>query len=275
MQSHQRSSIGNVTIETYLLRNYRKPGNFESFLYLSHVLQAEGVKMAMEGHRLAMPYTMGSLFWQINDCWPVASWSSTDYYVRWKALQYFSKKAYAEVLVVPRSEDGMLKVHVVSDRLSPFEATLSLRLLDFSGGVKWSREQTILVAANASHTYFEIQVVQLLKNQKATEVLLEAKLLEAGNPVSSNNFYFVTVREIDLPQPKITLSTREVADGYTLDLSTDILAKNVYLTMEEEGFFSDNYFDLLPGETKSIHLKTEASGEIPGKIRMVTVRDSY
>ncbi len=275
MQSHQRSSIGNVTIETYMLRNYRKPKDFESFLYMSHVLQAEGVKMAMEGHRLAMPYTMGSLFWQINDCWPVASWSSTDYYVRWKALQYFSKKAYAEVLVAPRSVDGMLEVHVVSDRLSPFEATLSLRLLDFSGEVKWKREQAIHVPANASHTHFEIPVKQLLDNQKATEVLLDAKLLEAGALVTSNNFYFVPVREIDLPQPKITLSTKAVADGYTLDLSTDVLAKNVYLTLEEEGFFSDNYFDLLPGETKSIHLKTEASGDSSGKIRVVTIRDSY
>ncbi len=97
MQSHQRSSIGNVTIETYMLRDYRKPVDFESYLYLSHVLQAEGVKKAMEGHRIAMPYTMGSLYWQINDCWPVASWSSTDYYVRWKALQYYSKRAFAEV----------------------------------------------------------------------------------------------------------------------------------------------------------------------------------
>ncbi len=274
MKSHQRSAIGNETIETYMLRDYRRPRDFESYLYLSHVLQAEGVKKAMEGHRIAMPFTMGSLYWQINDCWPVASWSSTDYYVRWKALQYFSRKAFAEVLVAPRNEDGMMTVHVVSDRLAPFEATLSLQLLDFSGEVKWSQEKVFQVPANASRIHFEIPVEQLLGRVNACEVLLEAKLLEAGDPVSSNNFYFAPIREIDLPHPVITLTAQAVTDGYSLKIGTKKLAKNVYLTMEEAGFFSDNYFDLMPGESRTIHLKTESAGDMTGKIRVMTIRDT-
>ena len=275
MQSHQRSSIGNVTIENYMLRDYHEPKDFESYLYMSHVLQAEGVKKAMEGHRIAMPFTMGSLYWQINDCWPVASWSSTDYYVKWKALQYYSRKAFAPVLVAPRMEDGVLKVHVVSDRLDPMDATLSLRLLDFSGEVAWDEEKTLEVPANASQVQFEIPVEQLFGSAKANEVVLEAKILEAGDPVSSNLFYFAPIREIALPEPEITLKSERSEGGYTLELGTDVLAKNVYLTMEEDGFFSDNYFDLLPGEIRTIQLTTPAEGDMAEKIGVKTIRDTY
>lgn len=275
MQSHQRSSIGNVTIETYMLRDYRKPKDFEAYLYLSHVLQAEGVKKAMEGHRIAMPYNMGSLYWQINDCWPVASWSSTDYYLRWKALQYFSKKAFAEVLIAPRNEDGIMKLHVVSDRLSSFEATLSLRLLNFSGNVIQSEEKQVTVPANASTVQFEIQVEKLLGSKKANEVLLEAKLLENMKEISSNHFYFTPIKEIDLPKPEIKLETSNTEKGFMLELSSDVLAKNVYLSMDGEGFFSDNYFDLLPGEIKRVHLTTELKAGIKREIRVRTIRDTY
>jgi beta-mannosidase len=91
MKSHQRSSIGG-TIEYYMLKEYNKPEDFESFLYVNYVLQAEGIKFGLEGHRRAAPYCMGSLYWQINDVWPVASWSSTDYFQKWKALFSASEK---------------------------------------------------------------------------------------------------------------------------------------------------------------------------------------
>jgi beta-mannosidase len=94
MKSHQRSSIGNGTIEYYMLQEYNRPKDFPSFLYVNHVLQAEGIKFGLEGHRRAMPYNMGSLYWQLNDVWPVASWSSTDYYQNWKALQYYVKERF-------------------------------------------------------------------------------------------------------------------------------------------------------------------------------------
>jgi beta-mannosidase len=95
MKAHQRSPVGNEAIEHYMLQSYRQPRDFEEFLYVGQVLQAELIKYAVEAHRRAMPYCMGTLYWQLNDCWPVASWSSMDSSLRWKALQYFVKKSYA------------------------------------------------------------------------------------------------------------------------------------------------------------------------------------
>jgi beta-mannosidase len=275
MKSHQRSTIGNETIETYMLRDYREPKDFESYLYMSHVLQAEGVKKAMEGHRIAMPYTMGSLYWQINDCWPVASWSSTDYHVNWKALQYYSKKAFDQILVAPRLEEDLLKVHVVSDFLEPLFAMLSIKIMDFSGESLWSVERQIEIGANASQSHFEAPVVDILEGLNSKEVVLEARIKSGTETLARNHFYFSPIKYMELPEPSIKISSGKSEGGFRLELETDFLAKHLYLRMDEEGFFTDNYFDLLPGETKIVFLHTKSSGDPLEMIRIRTLRDTY
>ena len=116
MLAHQKNNEGNSIIHDYLLKDYSEPKDFASFLYVSQVLQAEGIKIGAEHFRRSRPETMGSIFWQLNDCWPVASWSSIDYYGRWKALQYYARRFYAPILVSPHVEDGSLKVYIVSDK---------------------------------------------------------------------------------------------------------------------------------------------------------------
>src|SRR5260370_10510673 len=91
MQAHQKNAGGNERIRTYMLREYHEPRDVESFLYVSQVLQAEAIKVGAEHLRRQRPRTMGSLYWQLNDCWPVASWASIDYYGHWKALQYYAR----------------------------------------------------------------------------------------------------------------------------------------------------------------------------------------
>ncbi|SMO81307.1 beta-mannosidase [Saccharicrinis carchari] len=277
MKSHQRSSIGNETIELYMLRDYRKPKDFESFIYVGQVLQAEGMKQGMEGHRIAMPFNMGSLYWQLNDCWPVASWSSTDYYQNWKAMQYFSKKAFAQELVAPRVMNDTLEVHVISDRLSDFEANLNLKISDFNGKVLWTKDLPIRVAANSSDCAFKQELKTFLKNLNTKEVLLQTSLSEAGKVLSENKYYFEPVKRLNLPTPDVKVSIAAGDDMYTLELTTDVLAKNVFVAYEEgTGFFSDNYFDLMPGETKTITFTPDASvKEFESKLTIRTIRDTY
>jgi len=262
MKSHQRSSIGNGTIEYYMLQDYKKPKNFESFLYVNHVLQAEGIKFALEGHRRASPFCMGSLVWQINDCWPVASWSSTDYYQRWKALQYFAKKGFEPVLVSPYTTSDSLKVDIINDKLTEIKAQLVLRVVDFDGKEIWKEGKEVTIPANSSNTFFGTKTADLLKNVQANKQLLVVELIENNAVISSNTLYFKPIKDVLLPKPEVKFEINATDGGFEISLTTDKLAKNLYMTIgDEEGFFSDNYFDLLPGQAIKVKLETKLTKE--------------
>ncbi len=250
MKSHQRSSIGNGTIEYYMQQEYNTPKDFESFLYVNHVLQAEGIKFGLEGHRRAMPYNMGSLYWQINDVWPVASWSSTDYYQRWKALQYYVKKGFEPLLVSPFLEGVEVKVAVVNDHLTPQKGMLRLRLLDFSGKEIRKYETEVTVPANASTLVFAENQEKFIGGGNPAGTVLVAELVSGDRVLSSNMLFFKPFKELVLPEPKVDFTLEKADGGFDITLTTDQLARNVYLQAgDEEGFFSDNYFDLLPCAT--------------------------
>ncbi len=276
MKSHQRSSIGNGTIEYYMLQEYKKPKDFESFLYVNHVLQAEGIKFGLEGHRRAMPFCMGSLYWQINDVWPVASWSSTDYYQKWKALQYYVKKGFEPVLISPYTVDDKLKVDVVNDRLEEMNAELKLKLMNFDGKVIWENASLVTIPANAAKNIFEVNKNEFLGefNNQIEQSVFVCELVQSGYVLSKNTFYFKPFKELKITNPEVTYEIAKVDDGFDINLKTDKLAKNIYLQIgDEEGFFSDNYFDLLPGEKVTINLKTRSSEEKLKKVLTLRTLD--
>ena len=277
MNSHQRSSIGNKTIEYYMLQDYKKPKDFESFLYVNQVLQAEGIKFAIEGHRRAMPYCMGSLYWQINDCWPVASWSSTDYSQRWKALQYYVKKGFEPVLVSPYIEGRFLKIDIVNDELRKINAQLNLQMLDFNGEVVWEKSVLAEIPENSSASYFDINRYDFLRNKDSRKQVLVAEVVENGLVIASNLFYFRPVKELELPSPEVDYDIIPVDAGYRIILKTDKLAKNLYLTIgDETGFFSDNYFDLLPGQKAEVNLRTEMPlDKLKGVFKIQTLVEAF
>jgi beta-mannosidase len=277
MKSHQRSSIGNETIEYYLLKEYKRPKDFESFLYVNHVLQAEGIKYGLEGHRRAMPFTMGSLYWQLNDVWPVASWSSTDYYQKWKALQYYVKKGFDQVLISPYEDEMRFKVGIVNDRLEKVNAQLILKMMDFNGHVIWETASLAEIPANSSHDYFNENKNEFLYRKDTRNLLFSAELIENGQTISRNIFFFRPFKELNIPEPQLDYTITKTDSGFGIELKTDKLAKNVYLQMgDEEGFFSDNYFDMLPGEKVTINLDTDISEEKLNQVLTVrTLEDAF
>jgi len=274
MKEHQRSAVGNPRLKEYLLRDYREPKDFASFLYVSQVLQAQAIKLAAEHLRRSRPRTMGSMYWQLDDCWGVASWSSIDYYGRWKALQYYAKRFYAPVLVSPHEEGENVRFYVVSDHTAATPATLQVRLLDFSGKVLYTQSAALQVEPLTSKVYLDIPKAKLLKGQDLKKVVLSCTLQAGGVTLSTNTHYFALPKEMALPKAGIAATWQPVSDStYQVTLKSKTLAREVNLSLAEgDGFFGDNYFDLLPGETKVLTFKSEGATSLDKLRKQLVVR---
>jgi beta-mannosidase len=277
MAAHQRSGIGNLRIKEYIDWYYRQPKDFENFLYVGQVLQAQGIKMAIEAHRRDMPYCMGTLFWQINDCWPVASWSSIDYYGNWKAVQYSVKKAFQEILLSPVIQNDTMKIFVISDKLSTVNSKLKLEVINFEGETLALNEIDLEIEANTSKNYFQIPVKQLLKNAAANNIVVSASLVFQDKILSSNLLYLVEAKDLKLVNPKIKSTLEKNDKGIKITLETDKLAKNIFLSFDgDQGHFSDNYFDLLPGKAiEIIYYPEHKDFDYKDKLKIITLIDSY
>jgi beta-mannosidase len=258
MLAHQKHPRGNQLIREYMLRDYPEPKDFPSFLYVSQVLQAEGIKLGAEYHRRSMPRTMGTLYWQLNDCWPVASWSSIDYYGRWKALQYYAKRFFENILVSTAEEDGAIQVYVVSDLTEVVRAALDVRLLHLDGETLWSTGKEIVVQPLTSASELSIAKNELLGDHDPSEVFLRVEITADGETLSANNRFFMPPKDLALARPTLETTVRSSDAGFEITVETDTLARNVRLSYgPDDGFFTDNYFDLLPGAPLTLTWESE------------------
>ena len=261
MMAHQKHPRGNQLIREYLLREYPEPKDFESFLYASQVLQAEGIKIGAEHLRRNMPRVMGSLYWQIDDCWPVASWSSLDYFGNWKALQYYARRFYNDLLVSPHEENNQINIYVVSDRMKATHVTLHTQLLDFGGKSLIDESSEIEVLPLKSKVYKKYDKTELLQRKDASKLVLLSELVADGKILSSNLFPFAPFKEMGLPKATIENQIRQKGKNFEVQLSSNTLARTVYLSLNQgDGFFSDNYFDLLPG--RRVQVEFQPTGTI-------------
>src|SRR5208337_3504162 len=185
MLAHQKNNAGNQIIHDTMLRYYGEPKDFASFLYASQVLQAEAIKIGAEHLRRIRPRAMGSIFWQLNDCWPVASWSSIDYFGRWKALQYYARRFYSPLLVSPHQEEGNVAVYVVSDKTTPTVATLRVRILGFDGTALSDKSQPVTIAPLASNVYLTVPMLDItnLPNCDLGKIFAVTDLLVDNKPI--------------------------------------------------------------------------------------------
>ena len=279
MLAHQKNNEGNDIIHNYLLKDYSEPKDFQSFLYVSQVLQAEGIKIGAEHFRRSRPETMGSIFWQLNDCWPVASWSSIDYYGRWKALQYYARRFYAPVLVSPHVEDGSLKVYIVSDKVKGESATLRVRLMDFDGKVLLEESHAVDVTPLASKVYLDWPLKKLADAGAAdtSRVFVVADLTEGGAQVSRNLAYLAPVKEVHLKPAALKIETSGANGSYKLSVTSPVLARSVSISAGSlDVKLSDNYFDILPGDTIQIVATTTSTlDKLKAQLKVLSLTDAF
>ena len=278
MMAHQRAgTYANPLIEEYLLKEYKKPKDFNSFLYMSQVLQGDAIKIAIEAHRRDMPYCMGTLFWQHNDCWPVASWASRDYYGRWKAQHYFAREAYRDVLVSPYAKGDTLSVFVVSDRLNDDNGTLNIKVVKLDGTQVAEHNTPVKIAANSSHVVYSTGVKALLKGAQPEDVIVVTQLSDNGGNIYTNNYFLVKQKDIDFPKVNITQRVKPVKDGFEVSLRSDKFARAVFMSIDGiDNFFGNNYFDILPGQTVSTIVRTKLSqADFKKQLEVISLRDEY
>ncbi len=258
MLAHQRHPRGNQLIREYMLRDYPNPKDFESFLYISQVLQAEGIAIGAEHLRRIMPHNMGSLYWQINDCWPVASWSSIDYFGRWKALQYYARRFYADLLISPTTQDGNVKLYVVSDRVAAVPAKIRARLVHLE---TWKTlknfERDVSIDPLTSRSYIDLKLSDLLSGTDKENAVLVCELVVNGKTVSSQDYFFAPFKDLVIPKPKISVDVVGAKERgkFIVKVTSDKFAKAVYLAVpDHDGFFSDNFFNLAPGREMTVRV---------------------
>ena len=279
MLAHQKNDEGNSIIHDYLLRDYPEPKDFASFIYVSQVLQAEGIKIGAEYFRRSRPETMGSLFWQLNDCWPVASWSSIDYDGRWKALQYYARRFYAPVLVSPHLEGGSMRVYVVSDKTSTMPATLDVRLMNFEGKVLLEEKHEVSVEPLASKVYLDWPLEKLTNAgaEDTSRVFVVAELTSGSTSLSRNIAYLAPVKEVHLRPAQLTVETVGETGSFKVHVTSPVLARDVYLSFGDlDATASDNYFDLLPGETREITVQSTTTLEkLKSGLSVISLTDAF
>lgn len=255
MNAHQKADIGNALIKKTMGLYYKVPEKFEDLVYVGLVLQGQGMRHGIEAHRRNRPYCMGSLFWQLNDSWPVVSWSGIDYYGNWKALMYQSKRAFAPILINAVKEGDDLCVYLVSDELQERDdVRLDVELMDFDGKAHGKWTQSGRLAANTSVLFMKKRAGELQGKLSAATSLLHFTLKDKnGATLADDVFYFAYPKDQKLPEANIETSVRRRGDAIEMTLKTDKLARDIFVEVPVQGVrFTDNFFDLLPGQRKKI-----------------------
>lgn len=262
IRAHQKflAGEGNQRLLHYIRAEYGEPADFEDFVYLSQVMQAEGIEMAALHHRASRPHTMGSLYWQLNDVWPGASWSSIDHYGRWKPLHFHARRFYADLAVAALRHRGETEVTLVSDKAVPATAQLRLRVLDFDGKTQRDERKPVVLAPSAATAVAAYSDQELLRGADPRRTAAVFELQAQGEVVSRRIVYFDAAKALALPNPGLSAELKPDEDGYRLDVHARALAREVWIDFGDiDAELSDNALSLLPGENVSLNVKSKAS----------------
>lgn len=252
IEHHQRNQWASALFMGQMALYYPMPVDFPSLVYMTMVLQAEGIRYGVEHWRRNRHRVSGTLYWQLNDCWPVASWSSIDYFGRWKALHYASRKFYAPLLLSIEDDEhtAQMKVHLTSDLRTAWTGKVHWRLMRLDGEVLEAGQVDARVKPLSSEMLFEKDFSDLTLPEKR-ETVFVAQLVREGDVLATQVATFVRNKHVQYTDPQLKAYLLESeGDTATIELVASSLARFVELELDDaDVVFSDNYFDVLPGES--------------------------
>ena len=253
IKSHQKASLGNGNVEKYVDMYFPRPKDFSCFVVASQIMAGEAIKNAVESHRRAMPYCMGSLYWQLNDCWPGASWSSLDYYGNWKALHYFAVDFFSPILISVTEKEEHTCFFVVYDDDKIGKAELVIRLIDFDGEIINSEKIKFSFPSNSSAKVYETKTASLLKSSDPSEVILRSSILLNDKIMSKNDYIFVRPKDLKLPEQKFKYEYEKEQGRHLIYIEAlSFLYKMHIRCTNDSGVFSRNFFEMVPGDTAKL-----------------------
>jgi len=258
MEQHQRHPVGNSTFVDYILSWFRLPVGFENTVWLSQIIQGMAIKYAVEHWRINKPRCMGALYWQLNDCWQVASWSSLDYFGKWKALHYNARRFFAPLLIagVEDLETQSVDIHVVSDLLKAKSLQASWQVRDLDGQVLEHGAMPLRIAANGAKRIKTLRLGKWVRTLGERALLVTLKLQDGDELVSENLVTYVRPKHLELCDPCLGVKVKSRGDG-SFDVSLSAQRPALWTWLELKGLsasYSDNFLHLMPGERRVIRV---------------------
>ena len=265
MESHQKNAGGNARIAETMFRYFRFPVDFENFVYLSQVQQGLAIKTAVTHWRSLKPHCMGALIWQLNDTWPVCSWSSLDHGGGWKLLHHMAREFFQPVLVTAVPVRGGFDLRAVNDGAEAIDLTVSAVAIDMTGKARALAKGSASVTADAAATVLHIKAAEIRTDEMLAYVWSDT----AGNRISGDVFAPKPYKTYDLLPPCLTYTVTQTESRYSITISAENLALFVAVEADLPGRMSHNAMTVFPGHPATVTFTPTTPGAPPN----FTLRD--
>ncbi len=276
MERHQKNDSGNQLMVAQMLDTFRLPKDFESMVYLSMVLQAEGIRYGVEHWRRYPQRVSGIIYWQLNDCWPVASWSSLDYFLRWKALHYAARRFYAPLMMSIEDTPTTQAVYITNEQRENWEGSVRWTLENLAGRVIKSGEEKASVAPFDVFQVCKFDFSENVEGDAQRDLVFTAELVNEGKVLARQVAYFVPTKHLNLSEPGLGMKVSLDGKELSIHIAAKQLARLVELTIEgADVVFSDNYFDIPAGRTVTLTAPLPEGWTLAGVEKALKVKSVY
>ena len=279
MEHHQRSASGNELMVAQMLDTFQLPKDFTSLVYLSMALQAEGIRYGVEHWRRHPERVAGTIYWQLNDCWPVASWSSLDYFGRWKALHYIARRFFAPLLLSIEDNPPKQNVYVTNDRRETWQGSLRWSLETLDGQALDSGAALVSVNPQSALQVCSLDFSGQVNDDNRRNLVFITELWQDDQRIALQTASFVPIKHLRLADPELTVETRVEQGQLWIELAAQRLALLLECSLVgTEVVFSDNYFNLPAGRIIQIACPMPAGWTLEQaqkSLKLRSIFDSY